>query len=157
MTIHTARVEFFCWAVMVTLSGREEMANKDRETLQLKISCNPLDWQLSAVTQVLNSFLSFFPTLESLQIAVYPDRWPDEIEVIQWQEFLHLFTSVKDMTLEFAYSVWLVAPALQELAAERATEVLPALKNIFLWSVKPALGDRSYSYDTAFVSCGNRP
>jgi len=36
------------------------------------------------------------------------------------------------MTLECEDSVWLVAPALQELAGERATEVLPALQNLFL-------------------------
>jgi len=35
-----------------------------------------------------------------------------------------------------------------------STDVVTGL-NAFV--VKPALGDRHYSYDTAFVSCGNRP
>ena len=132
MTTHTARVQFSSWGVCVTLSGREEMPNNDREALRLEVSCEPLDWQLSAVVQVLNSFLFSLPTLESLEIAVSRKDWQAEIEVIQWQELLHLFTSVKDMTLRFEDSVRLVAPALQELAEERATEVLPALQNIFL-------------------------
>ena len=131
-TIHTARIEFSSFNVRVALLGREEMANDNREALRLDISCNPLDWQLSAVTQVLNSFLSSLPTLHSLEIAVSRKDWQCEIEVIQWQEFLQPFTSVKDMTLEFKSSVRLVAPALQEFAGERATEVLPALQNIFL-------------------------
>lgn len=55
-----------------------------------------------------------------------------EVEVIQWQEALRPFTSVDRMTLECEDSVRLVAPALQELTRERVTEVLPALRNIFL-------------------------
>ena len=133
MTAHAALVEFSSSTVMVRLSGREEMANSnDKETLQLKISCKPLDWQLSALAQVLNSFLSSLPTLESLQITVSREDWQGEIEVIQWREFLHPFTSVKEMTLIVENSVRLVAPALQELAGEGATEVLPTLQDLFL-------------------------
>ena len=131
-TIHTARVEFFTFAVGITLSGREMMATNDREALQMEIICEPLDWQLSAVAQVSNSFLSSLPTLESLEITVAHKDWQGEIEVIQWREFLHPLTSVKNVTLEFENSIRLVAPALQELAGERATEVLPILQNLFL-------------------------
>ena len=65
MTIHTAGVEFRHSVVEVTLSGRQEMANNDRRVLRLEIACKPLDWQLSAITQVLNSFSSSLPALES--------------------------------------------------------------------------------------------
>ena len=132
MTIHRARAEFFSWAVGVTLSEQEEMANNDREALRLEISCQPLDTQLSALAQVLNSFLSSLPTLESLEIAVSREDWQGEIEAVQWHEFLHPFTFVKDMTLVSEDSVRLVAPALQELAGGSATQVLPALQNLFL-------------------------
>ena len=134
MTTRTAHVAFSSRAVMVKLSGPKEMANNNSEALRLEISCKPLDRQLSAVAQVLNSFLSSLPTLESLEIAVYRKhrRLEYEIDVIQWREFLHPFTSVKYMTLEPEDSVRLVAPALQELSRERATEVLPALQNLFL-------------------------
>ena len=146
-TIHTARVEFFSWAVRVTLWGRLGGDNR-RQALQLKISCKPLDWQLSALAQVLNSFSYSLPTLNSLVIAVSREDWQGEIEVVQWQECLRPFTSVNRMTLECEDSVRLVAPALQELSGERATEVLPALQNLFLrtydWQpsgpVKEAIG-----------------
>jgi hypothetical protein len=59
-TFHTARVQFFDWAVVVTLSEREQMDLSNRQALRLEISCKPFDWQLSAVSQVLNSF---FPSL----------------------------------------------------------------------------------------------
>ena len=106
------------------------MAHNDREALELRISCRPLDWQLSALSQVLSSFS--LPTLESLDIEISREDWQGEIEVSQWREFSHPFTSVKDMTLQFDDSVRLVAPALQELSGESATEVLPALQNLFL-------------------------
>ena len=132
MTIHTARVEFSSSDVGVTFSGREETDDNDDGALDVHISCKPLDWQLSALAQVLNSFLSSLPTLESLEIAVMREDWQGEIEVTQWQEFLHPFTSVKEMTLVREGSVRLIAPAIQELSGERATEVLPALQNLFL-------------------------
>jgi len=132
MTIHTAHVRFHSSLVVVRLSGREQMATTDREALRLIISCKALDWQLSGLAQVLNSFLSSLPTLESLQIEVPRKDWQGEIEAIQWREFLHPFTSVKKMTLMGKDSLQLVAPALQELAEEGATGVLPALQNIFL-------------------------
>ena len=132
-TIHRARVQFFSSAaVVVTLSGREETGNNDRETLRLKISCKPLDWQLSAVVQVLNSFFSSLPRLESLEITVFHKGWQGEIDVVQWRDFLHLFTSVKAMTLVREDSIQLVSSAFQELAGESTTEVLPALQNLIL-------------------------
>ena len=131
MTIHVARVEFLSSAVVVTLLGREEIGDNDGINLWLEISCEALDWQLSAVTQVLNSFLSSFTALESLEIEVSRD-WQGETEVTQWRELLYPFISVKDMTLRFEDSIRLVAPVLQELAGERATEVLPSLKILCL-------------------------
>jgi len=131
MTIHTARVEFFRNKIVFILPGLGETAD-DQVALYLSISCKALDWQLSALAQVLNSFLSSLQTVGSLEIASYHEDWQGEIEVIQWRELLHPFTSVKDMTLKYEDSVRLVAPALQELAGERATEVLPALQDLFL-------------------------
>ncbi len=145
MTFHRARVDCFSSAVVVKLSGRgETMANSG--TVTLRFSCKPLDWQLSAVAQVLNSFSSSLQALERLDIAVAPSPkdWKDEIEVIQWREVLHPFTSVKTMTLRLEDSVRLVSSALQELArelGERVTEVLPTLQNLFLRTYGPQLSE----------------
>jgi len=131
MTSHAARVECSDSAIWIGLS-EQEIADDDGQALWFGIFCNPLDWQLSAISQVLNPFLSSLSTLESLQIAVYRKDWQDEVEVIQWRELLHPFTAVKEVTLGSEDSVRLVAPALQELAGERATGVLPALRNLFI-------------------------
>ena len=127
MVIHRARIEFDSCAVWITFWRRDET-----EPLWLDIRCEPLDWQLSALVPILNSFLSSLLTLEILEIAVSRKYWQGEIEPIQWRDFFHLFTSVKNMILGLENSVRLIAPALQELAGENATEVLPALQNLFL-------------------------
>ena len=132
MAVHTARVKFGRWSVRVALLGQEEVANNAVETLSLSISCKPLDWQLSALPQVVNSFLSSLSILESLEITVSHEDWQGEIEVIQWQEFLHPFTAVKKMSLKDEASVRHVAPALREFTGGRATEALPALQNLSL-------------------------
>ena len=134
-TIHKACVQFRGWTIQVILLGQEEMAaviNNNRKVLDLKICCEGLDWQVSAVAQVLNSFSSSLPALETLEVVVSREDWQGKIEVVQWREFLHSFTFVKTMTLESEHPVRLIAPALQEFARERATNVLPALQNLFL-------------------------
>ena len=132
MTTHMARMGFSSRDVKVTLWGPEEMVNDGVETRILTISCKPLDWQLSALLQVLNSFLSSLKTLETLEISVRREDWQGEIGVTQWRECLHPFAAVKQMFLKDEASVRLVAPALLELARERATEALPALQNLSL-------------------------
>jgi len=138
MTIHTARVVFFDGTIVVILLGIGETADDDRVALHLAISCEPLDWQLSALAQVLDSFLSSLQTVESLEIRVRHPDLQGEIEVIQWQELLRPFTSVKHATLD--ESARLIAPALQELAGERTIEVSPALQDIFLTTSWPPSG-----------------
>ena len=132
MTIHRARTQFRGGDVQVMLLGREEKTNNNRKLLDLAIICTALDWQLSAVAQVLNSFLSCLPALETLDVVVSCENFQREVEVIQWREFFQPFTSVKTMTLESEDPVRLIAPALQEFARDRATHVLPALQNLFL-------------------------
>ena len=132
MAIHRARLLFQDRAIQVVLLGREEMTKNNRKVLDVMISCHALDWQLSAVAQFLDSFLYSLLALETLDIIVSHKYWQDEIEVIQWRECLHSFTSVKTMTLESEDPVRLIAPSLQGFAEERATRVLPALQNLFL-------------------------
>jgi len=104
--------------------------------LQLSISCRKLDWQLSSLAQVCNSAFPTLSTLEHLNLGhdIYTqDLLPgqDDIENTQWLELLHPFANVKNLRLSEKV-VPCVAPALQELTGERATEVLPALQNLFL-------------------------
>jgi hypothetical protein len=120
-------------AVVVIYNWIElRVSSRRSELLKLVISCKPIDWQLSSIAQVCSSCLSPLPTLERLAILHHPRRgWQDDIENLQWLELLHPFTSVKKLVL-YNKIVGLVAPALQELTGETATEVLPALQSLLL-------------------------
>ncbi len=103
--------------------------------LDLKIFCRQLDWQLSMLAQVCSSSLPLILSLEHLYICeamyVSPPSWPDDIENVQWLELLCPFTTVKVLYLSQDITPQM-APTLQELVRERATEVLPVLQSLFL-------------------------
>ena len=110
---------------------------------QLGISIRHSDWQLSSLAQVCTStsFLqALVPTVEHLYIldnGFSQPCWQDDIENSEWLELLHPFAAVKHLYLSQTFAPR-VAPALQELVGERATEVLPALRSIFLEWLHPS-------------------
>ena len=71
-----------------------------------------------------------------LRGPIFATSLQDNMEHTLWLELLHPFTGVKDLYLSAEFSPS-IAPALQELAGGRTTEVLPALKNIFLERLQP--------------------
>jgi hypothetical protein len=107
--------------------------------LSLRMSCRPSDWQLLFLTQMCNlSFLQgLIPAVEHLYIQDLPIHsvseppWQDDIEGSQWLELLRPFTAVNELYISKKF-VPRIAPALQELVGERATEALPALRTLFL-------------------------
>lgn len=110
--------------------------------LKLEIYCNQSDWQLSMMAQVCASSMLLISSLEHLYIHEYETRfswplWDDDIENIQWLELLHPFTTVKALYLS-RNIIARIAPSLEELVGERSTEVLPALRSLFLEEEKPS-------------------
>jgi len=114
---------------LVSFSPQERTAVQ--EGLSFGISCRPLDWQLSSLAQVCSSSLPPLYTLEHLNILSYRSHWQDDIEGTQWLELLLPFTSVKHLVISRGLAP-LIAPALQGLAGERVTEVLPMLQNLHI-------------------------
>jgi hypothetical protein len=105
--------------------------------LQLNISCQASDWQLSSLSQVCTSSFPLSPTLERLEIHDNKQDWHEDVEHVQWLELLHEFVSVKDLVIH-KQLVRLVAPALEELVGERVLEVLPALQKFYLQGPRPS-------------------
>jgi hypothetical protein len=125
-----ARVFFSDRCVLVRLPQTLDGA------LELGISCNQSDWQLSSLAQVCNSSipLALIPAVERLYIreeVLSQPRWQDDIESGQWLEFFHPFTAVKTLYISQIF-VPRIAPALQQLVRESVAEVLPALQTLFL-------------------------
>jgi len=92
------------------------------------------------LAQVCSSSLYLISSLEHLYIHeteyTFQPNWPDNIEDVQWLELLRPFTTVKTLYLSRDITSR-IAPALQELVGERATEVLPALQSLFLEELHP--------------------
>ncbi|KAI9509702.1 hypothetical protein F5148DRAFT_1374945 [Russula earlei] len=104
--------------------------------LSLHIRCKESDWQLSSLAQVCSSSLPLLSPLVRLDIPNFVPSNPQLHSNPQWLELLASFTAVKDLRLSDQVAPY-VCPALEELAEERVTDVLPALQNIFLRSLDP--------------------
>ncbi|KAI9443681.1 hypothetical protein F5148DRAFT_1379821 [Russula earlei] len=106
--------------------------------LSMEISCGELDRQLASLAQVCSSSFPLLSALSQLDITDYApqSRSKDEMETTQWLEFLAPFTAMKDLRPTHQVAPH-VCQALEELAGERVTEVLPALQNIFLEGLEP--------------------
>jgi hypothetical protein len=133
-----ARIDFFNRKVEITSPSTYP------GKIELGVSCSQSDWQLSSLAQVCSSPLpeAFIPKVERLYIYDYENeydrlRWQDDIEDSQWLEVLQPFTALKDLHLSREF-LPRIAPAFQELAGERVTEVLPALQSLFLEELHPS-------------------
>ena len=109
---------------------------------ELRVSCKQSDWQLSSMAQVCSSSFPqvLIRMVEHLHISEFKygrPRWQDDIEGSQWVEALHPFVALKDLHISREI-LPRMAPAFQELAGERVTEVLPALQSIFLEEPHPS-------------------
>ena len=125
----------------LTLFQRKGMA--DRPTLEVAIPCGVFEWQLSTLAQFCSSSLPPLPTLEHLTIhGMFHliDVRTYDMESSQWLELLHPFVAVRDLVLLLNFRVASqVATALRELTGSTVTEVLPALRRVFVgpFNVEP--------------------
>ena len=139
--LEKARVIFDAGAARVELKSRAAGYGYF-EGVHVKVLCKQLDWQILSLEQICTLCLPPLSILEDLYISEYrswEQHWQDNVENTLWLELLHPFTGVKNLYLseEFARRI---APALQELDGGRATEVLPALENIFLQGLGHGIG-----------------
>jgi hypothetical protein len=126
-----AEVVFRQASVEITLSPRIKTVN--RTVLMFTISCRALDWQHSSLAQVCSSFLTPFATkhLHTREISFWRPLGQDDMDSNQWLELLRPFASVKSLYLSKKLAIC-IAHALQDLAADGITDILPALQNFFL-------------------------
>ena len=113
----------------------------EHRMLDVTISSRVAEWQLSSLAQFCSSSLPPLSTLERLGINTYIYRGRNQVstdgmESSQWLELLHPFVAVRDLVLPSEFRVASqVATALRELTGNTATEVLPALQHVFMYTV----------------------
>ena len=150
--------QFMAFHRATTLFGRFvhiRFSSQDRiSMLRVRIVCESLDWQLPSLTQIFHWFPPPLHALEHLRIcdAQQPSpQFQDDIpENTQWLEFLHQFTSIRDLELTKKF-IPLVFPSLGDLTGERVAEVLPALQNIIVEEF-PSLGPVQEAVDKFVAS-----
>jgi hypothetical protein len=129
-----ARVVFSDWLISVIFPQTSD------GTLELAILPNRSHWQLSFLAEICSlSIPQTLLTVEHLYILgrISQMYWLDDIESNHWVELLHPYTAVKELYLS-QQLVPRIAPVLQELVGERVTEVLPALRALFLEEPLPS-------------------
>jgi hypothetical protein len=101
----------------------------------LRIVRHRMDWEIASVALVCGQLSPFFSVVERLDLAV--TYFPFKLRGINGTEFtlfLELFRplpATQGLYVSKSF-VPLIAPPLQELIGERATEVLPNLRDLFL-------------------------
>jgi len=129
---HRAEVFFGDTAIEINVRGQA--------TLYLGIRCQRLDYQVSSVAQVCRELSPYLSFVEKLDMMPFPGELPplqNDMDSMQWLEIFHSFIGVQSLRVRKEL-VPLVAPALQGLTGDRATEVLPVLRNLYLEELKPS-------------------
>ena len=103
------------------------------------ISQNGLGWRPSSLARLCASSLPLsFLMLEDLYMRFPLLYWQSsDNEHTQWLKLLRPFTALKNLYLSKRF-VPCIARALQDVVGERVTEVLPALRNLFLAELQPS-------------------
>lgn len=111
-----------------------DFSSSDLSAFRFGISSSEPERHFPCLARLFGLPFNPLPTLESLYIVACPYlrqyRW-DGIENAQWLELLRPFVAVKNLHLSKEVTPH-IAPVLEELAGERATEVFPTLQNVVL-------------------------
>ena len=104
------------------------------ERFVLGILCDDSAGQLLSLIELCRLFFPAFAMVKRLYIRQYGycsrQRWKRGIKHSHWLQLLHFFTDAKDLYISNEITTC-VAPVLENLGGEKATEVLPALRNLF--------------------------
>ena len=108
-------------------------AEHHRTSLELQISCQGLDWQVSHLADVLSQSSAVLPNVHNLYIyeEFLPPRWEGEMDDIEWLALFRQFTALETLHISNQHTKH-VAHTLNNVAVEMVSEILPALRLLFL-------------------------
>jgi len=89
------------------------------------------NWQVYSLALLCGQVSHLFSLVERLDFPSASPPWNDTVVSIQFPELFRLFTATRSLYVPESLGP-LIASALQKLIGERATEVLPNLRDIFL-------------------------
>ena len=114
--------------------------------LNLRVNCEPLDWQIDSITQVCSALGEVLSTVEELTLDLdvdgVPLDWESALDSILWHELLLSFIGVKKLNISSSLTRGL-SQALQSVDKGLVMELLPDLQE--LW-VHPEIDHATYSF-----------
>jgi hypothetical protein len=130
-----------------------------RAHLSVAISGGGLDFQVSYMVHVLGQLDAMLSNVGHLSVRVELGFGrQDDVDRTEWLLLLHLFRAVETMHVCRAMA-WYIASALEDIAEEMVTEVLPALHLLYLEDVDDGDNkdndDYDYDSDYDFKSVGS--
>ena len=132
-TLNEAHVDFGYYGLVVRSLSLPWIPDKKSGLI---ISCVDDDWQFSSLEPVFMAFFPFIFMVEHLYIHATA-LLHDDLEDMQLLELFPAFATVENLYVHMEFAE-LLAPILQELVEEIATDVLPALRNLCLEGVQPS-------------------
>jgi hypothetical protein len=135
-----ARLIFLQLEVLVRLrQSHSKRSDPTSRMVEVTILGQAPDRLLSTLAQICTLSLRPLLTMENLYIDGISTSplLSEDIENTKWLNLLLPFIAAKNLYLSRLFSPR-IAPALQELTGARATEVLPALQNVFLEGFQPS-------------------
>ncbi|KAH9967009.1 hypothetical protein BJV74DRAFT_799523 [Russula compacta] len=113
--------------------------------VMLRISCEGSDWQASSMARVCSQLSPLLSHVERLDIREHPPQEnaieKNAIDPSRWFDIFDPFSAVQRLYLYDELRP-LVALALQVLIGERATEMLPTLRSLYLKGPPPSRSTR---------------
>jgi hypothetical protein len=101
--------------------------------VNLRINCEPLDWQLDSATQVCSALAKVLSAVEDLTLDVdvngMPSDWENTVDNILWHELLWPFIGVKKLHVGSSLTLQL-SQGLQLAAGGLVPELLPELQEL---------------------------
>ena len=133
MAVNTGDLYFYDDFLLFHLSQEIGSFFHPRVFLRINAESNQ---RLLSLAQVCTSSFPPLRTVEHLYI-IEETYLEEEMEKTRLLELFRLFPAVKNLYV-YKEAMLRVAPALQELARERLTDVLPILQNLFLNGTQPS-------------------
>jgi hypothetical protein len=132
----------------------------NRDGFSLTIPCNDASLQLPCMVQICAHFSFLLSGVEKLEIEARRTSVRADMDDAKWLEFFHLFTSVQTLQISRRAQPCIVS-ALEGLSGELATNVLPALGDLYLQEKYLPPGSGAEQKDIGrFIAarqCVNRP
>ena len=122
----------------VTIVLYQSEGTNPHQRLELGIDRRELDAQLSSMAQLCRQSLSLMSSVEQLDIVShhFHSYLQGGTDNARWLELFYPFTAVRALCISYKLRPFSVS-VLQELTGEMATEVLPALDNLYLEQYEP--------------------